>query len=96
MATLVEVDTSEKMDQDEEVAFEFIIWIGGNKGILSLSSVISLSTEGGEGWLTVFMFFCGEASLEGMLESVLAVQVFGRGFKQTCFPNTIPSPPCAG
>ncbi len=40
MVTLVVEDTSETMDQDEEVALEFSSWIGGNDGILSLSNVV--------------------------------------------------------
>ncbi len=57
MVTLVVVNTSEMMDQDEEVVLELSNWIGGNKGALSLSVVISLSTGGGEELFAVSILF---------------------------------------
>ncbi len=40
MVTMVFVDNSKMIDWDEKVALECNNWIGGNKGILSLSGVI--------------------------------------------------------
>ncbi len=57
LVILVVEGTSAMMDQDEEVALEFSIWIGGNDAIFPLSGVISFSTKGGEGWLAMLMFF---------------------------------------
>ncbi len=56
MAAAVVVDTSEMMDQDEEVALELSNWIGGSDGIFSSSSVILLSKKEGRDGLQ-YLFF---------------------------------------
>ncbi len=38
------------MDQDEGVALELIVRIGGNKGICAIFGVIASLMEGGKGW----------------------------------------------
>ncbi len=60
---LEEVDASEMMDQDEEVALELSNWIGDNKGALSLSGVMSLSIEGWRGGWQCYIF-CGQGISE--------------------------------
>ncbi len=45
-ARFVVVYTSEVMDGDEDVTFELIVWIGGNKGISVMLSVFVSFVEG--------------------------------------------------
>ncbi len=96
MVTLVVVDTSEMMGQDEEVALEFRIWIGGNNGIFHCLVSYHCQQKEGRGGLQCQC--CLWSCIIGMNIGVYFGGAFywGRGLKQTHFPSTTPSPHCTG
>ncbi len=57
MVTALVVDTSQMLDQDEEVALELSTWIGGNEGFFSIwYHFILVGRMGGMAWVVYNCF----------------------------------------
>ncbi len=90
---LVEGNTSEMMDQDEEVALELSNWIESNEWALSLSGVISLSMKRGGDGLQCLYFLWRGIFRRNVRVSFGGACILGGNLSKPVFPAQLPSLP---